>query len=234
MKENQVKCLIEHQATLFALLSKYTYQYAPESAHEVMKAATIKYGNERGTRMAATARANGDEIDVISNQAYGEWVPDYPGQMEFGIIRGEPSLQTYISKCAWCEAWKKHKLLEYGKVYCEVVDNAVFQGFNPEYTCTTLKETLSFGGARCEFDWQEPITEDGLVKLAAKKAELGDSNHKDFNFHTAHVWYTVGEVINEAYGELGQKIIEEAAETYCEIFGEAYFQVLRNYKKEQF
>lgn len=234
MEENQVKCFIEHQATLFALLSKYTYQYAPESAHEVMKLATVKYGKERGARMAAAARSNGDEVDVISNQAYGEWVPDYKGQMVFGVIKGEPSLQTYISKCAWCEAWIKHDLLEYGKVYCEVVDNAVFQGFNPEYVCTTLKDTLSFGGERCEFDWQHPITEEGFEKLADMKARLGSSNHKDFNFHTAHVWTTVGDVIREQYGELGDRIVNEAAEMYCEMFGEAYFKVLGNYNKEQF
>ncbi len=119
-------------------------------------------------------------------------------------------------------------------MYCEVVDNAVFQGFNPDFVCTTLKETLSFGGERCEFDWQEPITEEGFKKLAAMKLDLGSSNHKDFNFHTAHVWHSVGDVIKEHYGALGEKIVTEAAKTYCEMFGPAYFHILETYNKEQF
>ena len=73
------------------------------------------------------ALAHGDELNTMTNQAYGEWKPDYDGQMEFGQLRTEPSLQTYISKCAWCEAWQKHHITEYGKYYCVNVDNAVYQ-----------------------------------------------------------------------------------------------------------
>lgn len=35
------------------------------------------YGNERGARMAANALAHGDELTTMTNQAYGEWEPDY-------------------------------------------------------------------------------------------------------------------------------------------------------------
>ena len=62
--------------------------------------------------------AHGDELTTMTNQAYGEWKPDYAGQMDFGTLRTEPTLQTYIAKCAWCEAWKKHNITEYGKYYC--------------------------------------------------------------------------------------------------------------------
>ena len=88
------------------------------------------YGNERGARMAANALAHGDELNTMTNQAYGEWKPDYEGQMEFGQLRTQPTLQTYVSKCAWCDAWKKHNLTEYGKYYCVNVDNAVYQGLS--------------------------------------------------------------------------------------------------------
>lgn len=64
----------------------------------------------------------------MTNQAYGEWKPDYAGQMDFETLRTEPTLQTYIAKCAWCEAWKKHNITEYGKYYCVNVDT-----FGQEY-----------------------------------------------------------------------------------------------------
>ena len=41
--------------------------------------------------MAVRARANGDPVELWTNQAYGEWKPDYDGQMEFGMIRNLPS-----------------------------------------------------------------------------------------------------------------------------------------------
>ena len=125
--EEKVICKIEHHAVLFALLSRQAITLAGEAGKEAILKGMTKYGNERGARMAANALANGEELTTFSNQAYGEWKPDYVGQMDFGTLRTEPTLQTYIAKCAWCDAWKKHDLAEYGKYYCVNVDNAVYQ-----------------------------------------------------------------------------------------------------------
>ena len=105
---------IEQHATLFALLSRQAITLAGEAGKEAILKGMTKYGNERGARMAKRALANGEELTTMTNQAYGEWKPDYAGQMDFGTVRTEPTLQTYIAKCAWCDAWKKHDLLEYG------------------------------------------------------------------------------------------------------------------------
>lgn len=109
---------IENQAIVFALLCKYTVETEGEKGREVIQKGMIRYGRERGARMAARAKANGDPIALWTNQAYGEWKPDYEGQMEFGYDETEPTLKSYISKCAWCDAWNKYGLLEYGREYC--------------------------------------------------------------------------------------------------------------------
>ena len=57
-----------------------------------------RYGNERGRRMALNALERGDKLTVLNSQAYGEWKPDFPGQMEFGVTCGMPVLHTYIAK----------------------------------------------------------------------------------------------------------------------------------------
>lgn len=106
---------IENQAIVFALLCKYTVETEGEKGREVIQKGMIRYGRERGARMAARAKANGDPIALWTNQAYGEWKPDYEGQMEFGYDETEPTLKSYISKCAWCDAWNKYGLLEYGR-----------------------------------------------------------------------------------------------------------------------
>lgn len=167
--QNTISCKIEHHAILFALLAKEAILECGDVGKEAILEGMTTYGNERGARMAANALAHGDELNTMANQAYGEWKPDYEGQMEFGQLRTQPTLQTYVSKCAWCDAWKKHNLTEYGKYYCVNVDNAVYQGFRSDFVCTPTTTSLSWGGERCEFDWGYPLTDEENELLAAKK-----------------------------------------------------------------
>ena len=176
--------------------------------------------------MAANALAHGDELSTMTNQAYGEWKPDYDGQMEFGQLRTEPTLQTYISKCAWCDAWKKHGLTEFGKLYCVNVDNAVYQGFRSDFVCNPTTTAMSWGGERCEFDWGHPLSPEEVSALAEKKKELGTSCMKDFNFHTAHLKSTICQVLVQRLGEDGEKAGELALKDYTDTFGQEYLDVL--------
>ena len=226
MSDNkEVICKIEHHAVMFALLSKNIIEQFNENGKEAILKAMTKYGNERGARMAQNALKNGDELTVMTNQAYGEWKPDYEGQMVFGRLRTEPTLQTFISKCAWCEAWKKHDLLEYGKYYCVNIDNAVFQGFRSDFVCSPLTESMSFGGERCDFDWGEPLTEEDVVKLEEKKKELGTTCMKDFNYHTGHLLHSISNTLLEELGDKAQDAIDKATEEFADKFGREYLEL---------
>lgn len=226
MSRDNIVCRIEHHAVLFALLAKYAVTICGKRGEEAIQKGMIVYGNERGARMAANALARGDELTTMTSQAYGEWKPDYEGQMEFGQLRLEPTFQTYITKCAWCDAWKKHNLLEYGKLYCVNVDKAVYQGFRSDFVCTPMAAALSWGGSRCEFDWGHPISEEEAEELARKKKELGTSCMKDFNYHTSHLKNTIGRTLTEELGEDGKKAVELALEEYADIFGREYMEIL--------
>ena len=220
---------IENQAVMFALLAKHTLQAKGEPGRVVLQRGMLRYGRERGRRMAARARANGDPIALWTHQAYGEWQPDYPGQMEFGYLRTEPTLVSYISKCAWCEAWQKYGMLEYGREYCVNVDNAVFQGFDPDFECTTVGEPMSFGGERCVFDWGQPLTEEDLARLQAKKEELGTSAMMDFDYHTAHVYFAITALLREYFPGEADLIIDEAVDEYILIFGkDDYIRIIEH------
>ena len=178
-----------------------------------------RYGNERGRRMALNALERGDKLTVLNSQAYGEWKPDFPGQMEFGVTCGMPVLHTYIARCAWCDAWAKHGLTEYGRYYCCNIDNAWFQGFNPEFTCTQLNPPMSWGGDCCRFSWGEGLTHKQIKALNKKKKSLGNACIKDFTFHTAHILHTIGDVLMEELGNDGAMAVSLAKSDYSDMFG---------------
>lgn len=234
MANKTVTCLIEHHAMMFAYLSKHALLLCGDEGKEAILNGMIIYGNERGARMAKNALAHGDELTTMTNQAYGEWKTDYEGQMIFGQLRTQPTLQTYIAKCAWCDAWKKHDILEYGKLYCVNVDNAVYQGFRSDFVCTPTTTSLSFGGEQCEFDWGHPISDEEAALLVEKKKELGSSCMKDFTFHTAHIKYTLSKYLIDTLGEAGQKIVDLALADYVATFGQEYLDVLASVDPQEF
>lgn len=233
MNTNQAICQIEHHAMLFAFLSKHAITLCGEQGKEAILTAMTTYGNERGQRMALNAKKHGDPLTTMTNQAYGEWKPDYPGQMEFGQTCTEPTLQTYISKCAWCEAWEKHNITEFGKYYCVNVDNAVYQGFRSDFVCTPLNASMSWGGDCCRFDWGHPLSAEEKEALAEKKKALGTSCMKDFNFHTAHLLRTLTRVLTEKLGADGEKAVTLATAEFADTFGQEYVDVLATISDEE-
>ncbi len=234
MAKDPVTLKIEHHAMMFAFLAKHAIELCGERGKEAILSGMTAYGKERGARMAANALAHGDELNTMTSQAYGEWKPDYDGQMEFGQLRTEPTLQTYITKCAWCDAWKKHNITEYGKYYCVNVDNAVYQGFRSDLVCTPAATSLSWGGTRCEFDWGYPLSEEEAAALSARKKELGTSCMKDFTFHTAHLKHTVGNTLIEQLGGEGKRAVSLALKDYSDTFGQEYLDVLDTIDPDRF
>ncbi len=225
---------IENQAIIFALLCKYTVEAKGDVGREVIQSGMIRYGKERGARMAARAEANGDPIALWTNQAYGEWRPDYDGQMEFGTKETEPSYRTYIAKCAWCDAWKKYDLLEYGKEYCVNVDKAVYEGFCKDFVCTPQGAPMSWGGDQCVFDWGQPMSEEDVAKMKAKKQELGTSAMRDFDYHTAHMYYTITAVLQEECPNEADSIVEKAVADYIRLFGQEEYDRILDFAGEAF
>ena len=234
MTNETAACKIEHHAMMFAFLAKHAIERCGENGKAAILKGMTVYGNERGARMAANALARGDELTTMTNHAYGEWKPDYDGQMEFGQLRTEPTLQTYIAKCAWCDAWKKHNITEYGKYYCVNVDNAVYQGFRSDFVCTPTATSLSWGGERCEFDWGHPLSPRGVSELSEKKRKLGTSCMRDFNFHTAHLKHTLSRVLIEMLGADGEEAVGMAIDDFRSTFGEEYLKALENVDAKEF
>lgn len=228
------KFRIENQAMMFAFLSRAAIEAAGEEGREAIQTGMVRYGRERGARMAARARANGDPVTLWTNQAYGEWKPDFDGQMEFGMLRAKPTYRTYISKCAWCEAWKKYDILEYGREYCIHVDAAVYDGYGLGAVCIPLTKAMSWGGERCDFDWSLPLSEKELQMIKDKKAELGTSAMRDFDFHTAHIYNAIVETLAECFGDEAKPMVQRAVSDYIELYGEDSYDALMEFDPGEF
>ena len=225
---------IENQAMMFAFLSRAAIEEKGEEGRAAIQDGMKRYGKERGARMAERARKAGDPVELWTNQAYGEWKPDYTGQMEFGMLRSEPTYRTYIAKCAWCDAWKKNGILEYGREYCVNVDAAVYEGFGCGAVCTPVSTSMSWGGERCDFDWGKPLSEEEVRMIADKKAELGTSAMKDFTFHTAHIYFTIADELRRHFPEDSEAMIDRAAEEYIALFGQEAYDCLLEFSPDEF
>ena len=71
------------------------------------------------------------------------------------------------------------------------------------------------------------IGDDSTFKLVKElKKKLGTSCMKDFNFHTAHIKYTVGKTLVDMLGEAGEKAVAAALKDYVDTFGQEYLDVL--------
>ena len=94
--------------------------------------------------------------------------------------------------------------------------------------------STSWGGDVCRFDWGLPLTAEDQQKLADKKAELGTSAMKDFDFHTAHIFCAITDVIRRHFPEDADEIIEKAVNDYIGLFGQADYDALLKYSPDVF
>lgn len=179
---------IEDHALLYGLLGKYAEEICGEAGLQTLERATEVYGRERGLRMAMRAQRNGDELSPRNYLIYGEWA-DSRGLCSSRVASVVPEYVTESTVCEWCRTWERYGLMRYGRIYCRYIDKSLVKGFNPENELET-KGSLSMGDAACGFHWigADYRDEAELLADARKKAELSDSNIKDFLYHTAHIY----------------------------------------------
>jgi hypothetical protein len=217
----KLPCKIEHHAALFAIFAKNAISLGGDRGRAALMEGLTLYGRERGGRMAERAKEHGDALTPQAYRIYGEWVPE-PRQMRDETWRKSPEYITHVLRCEWCESWKKYDLLEYGKLYCEVVDKNLALGFNPEYDLK-ITSFLSGGETCCEFHWGFELTEENENFINVRRKALGLRCVRDFNFHTAHLFSALSRETLRCLGnELGKDIIDSALFEFTKIFGRGY------------
>lgn len=219
---------MEEHATLYALLAKNAIVLYGQEGRDATREATKLYGRERGGRMAKRALRDGKELSMLHYTQYSEW-EDSRGYSASRIVAFSPAYTTESTRCGWCEAWKKHGLLEYGKLYCENIDAELVKGFNPENQLV-LTSTLSHGQDCCHFEWVGCSFADEAEYRATReeKAAMGDRNLKDFLYHTGHLLSAMGRKYEELLGvvKAGQ-IVEASLAQFEVLFGKEKAEALK-------
>ena len=107
----------KQHAVMFGLLAREICRHFGPDADPLLLRAVETYGEERGRRMAARCRQNGDPLDDMASYfAYCEW--SWPGES----LRTENDSQcSHVSfrmlKCPWHTAWQESGLADFGFYY---------------------------------------------------------------------------------------------------------------------
>jgi hypothetical protein len=218
---------VEHHALLAAFLARHAIIIAKERGANAIKAGVTRYGRERGGRMAQRVRKNGDLPTMLNYLAYGEWRP-VPGTMALTTVRKNPVYITRVTLCPWCEIWKKHDLLEYGKYYCQSVDQSLVKGFN-EALDLSIEALQTWDGPYCQFVWNGvALTREAEKMLSDKKQVLGNSGIMSWEYHTGHLFAALSAELINLLGDDGKKIIEAVKNDFSQLFGKEAASLLED------
>lgn len=225
----------QHHATLFGLIAKETIERAGQPAGEAaVRAAVRRYGEQRGRRMALRAKANGDELSMAHFLAYGEWRSGTGlGQQEIDVIGN--NVHTTVPRCPWALAWMEADLSQYGRLYCQVIDQALVRGFNPGLVIE-VNQTLTNDGAPCDFVYHQAalLSGDTLAYIRDKSASLADRTVKPWDYHCGHLYQALEVVLTTELGEAGQEALRAGLEAFAARFGEKAAQVALSYRETDF
>lgn len=197
-------------AYLFGAIAKEVIDAYGEPGIEAIAQGVIKYGRQRGRRMARRTEAAGFETSILNYITYGEWSAK-PGEMDSDIPAKNPDVQFLIKKCPWHDVWKENHLLEkYGYLYCKYVDTAIAQGYNPAIQFDILANRV-MGDEVCDMRMRQAnATKKDEAELAARIKKLGNKAKMPWEYHCAHLYKTMWEVIVSSFGRAGQESMHKA------------------------
>lgn len=210
---------IDDHAVLYALLVKNAIEAFGVKGETAARNATAVYGRERGLRMAMRCTADGNPLTPYNYVVYGEWADDR-GWSEFRVGSLAPYELNAVN-CGWNNAWKKHHLLEHGKMYCQIIDVELVRGFNPNNTLD-VRGTISHGAEKCRFLYGgiDVASEADDKRLAELRRQKIPYVVKDFLYHTGHVLSAFRRTYLIEFGLMDAgTILKKSSTEYAEIFG---------------
>jgi hypothetical protein len=207
----------ERHALLFAWIARELIARVGEgSAAPVLREAVTLYGEQRGRRMAARARQDGQPLSMATYLSYREWqIP--AGAMQQTGVPWQMDLRTQVRRCPWATVWEQEGLTGFGRYYCQEIDEAVVRGFNPELT-VEVKGTRTNGSRVCQITYCNAF-EGTLVHEETQRGQ--DKRIMPWSYHTAHLLSVMSAVLQRELGSAGMAAVQAALEVFAARFGRA-------------
>jgi hypothetical protein len=207
-------------AYLFGVIAGEVITAYGERGVDAIAKGTVKYGQQRGQRMAQRTVADGFELSALNYIAYGEWSAE-PGEMDFTIPSKNPDVQFCIKKCPWYDVWQEHGLLDqYGYLYCQYVDVALAEGYNPSLQFDVLS-TRACGGEVCDMRIRRAnASAQDEAELADRIKKLGNKAKMPWDYHCAHLFKTMWETVVATFGYDGLASMQKALQAFDEVYGQ--------------
>ncbi len=210
---------VEHHAALFAWLACEASEQLGPPGEDAIRAGVRRYGEERGQRMAALARADDQPTDFVSYLLYGE--------IDFGqtrnvsrVVQRTPFVEVQVTRCDWHQAWLEQGALAYGRLYCQEIDCAILRGFDPNLAFS-VAGTLTNGAPCCRFLYHGARM--GLfdtLRYRIERRRVGSSALRSFDWHTADLYRVLSAVLVERLGVEGERVAAAARRAFAAEYGD--------------
>ena len=133
-------------ARLFCTLTEEVISQFGEKGKETIIKAVEKFGERRDQEIAEIVKSLGKELTLKNYFIYSTFDGDQTTKYNINIVDG--NVELIIRQCVFCDGCKDWDKLEYGKIYCDYIDDAILKGYNPNLKIE-VPSMLTYGDKRC-------------------------------------------------------------------------------------
>ncbi|PAV28031.1 hypothetical protein CIL05_19135 [Virgibacillus profundi] len=140
-------------AKLFAQISKSVVDRFGEKGENTVREGVRTFGEERGRGIAQRARANGEDNtreNYLTNYDMGR-----SELFNFTTDYKENEIEQNFTVCPFGQQWADDDMHKYGILYCQMIDPAVAQGYNPDFEVEHEKYILKEGNCHFRFKLED-------------------------------------------------------------------------------
>jgi len=140
-------------AKLFAAIAKAVVDSYGSEGEDAIREGVRTFGEERGRGIAQRARANGKK-NTIDN-----YLTNYDMERSdlftYTTEYKPEEIEQNFTVCPFGQQWADDQMHEYGILYCQMIDPAVANGFNPNFEVEHDQYILREGNCHFRFKLKE-------------------------------------------------------------------------------
>ena len=114
---------------MFCTISEGVISCFGEDGKSVIIDAVKQFGKKRGEEIAELVKSKGKELTLQNFFIYNTFDSQETAKYKINIIDG--NVEVVIRNCIFCDGCQDWNKQEFGTFYCEHIDAAVLEGYNP-------------------------------------------------------------------------------------------------------